>query len=116
VITTKQMQAAARWDTGMAKPEAKPPLSLAASSGTWCPECREQKPRDPDNMHDIVLMRMDWRKAGRPERTRIEHTIGYSPMCLECNARITIEWAPKSPSFDAKGDRLPNTEVSESAP
>ena len=32
MITSKQMQAAARFDTGMAKPEAKPPLADAAGS------------------------------------------------------------------------------------
>ena len=36
MITNKQMQAAARWDTGMAKPEAKPPLSPAACSAWQC--------------------------------------------------------------------------------
>jgi hypothetical protein len=32
MITSKQMQAAARYDTGIAKPEAKPPLAQAPRS------------------------------------------------------------------------------------
>jgi hypothetical protein len=87
---------------------ANPPSTLEAGSGTWCPECRELKPKDPSDLHDVVLMRMDWRKAGRPERTKITDSIGESPMCLKCQHRITLEWAPQAPCFDAKGDRLPN--------
>jgi hypothetical protein len=83
----------------------------ARGSATWCPECREQKPRSGDDLHDIVLMRMDWRKAGRPERTKISDPVGQSPMCLECNARITIEYGPKAPTFDKRGDRLPNDQA-----
>lgn len=74
---------------------------------TWCPECRQRKPVAEDDLHDVVVMRMDWRKAGRPERTKIDIPIGESPMCLQCYVRIMNEWSPKAPWFDDKGDRLP---------
>ena len=49
-----------------------------------CPECGVVKPKRVDDLNDVVLMRMDWRKAGRPERTTLDVPVGESPMCHEC--------------------------------
>lgn len=35
MITMKQMQAAAKWDTGMAKPESEPPVVGSATGSAW---------------------------------------------------------------------------------
>ena len=79
---------------------------MTEATQTQCPECGRLKPADPDDVNDVVLMRMDWRKAGRPERSDITVPIGESPMCLECHQRIRNEYAKTAPNFDAKGRRV----------
>lgn len=73
---------------------------------TWCPECKEQKPRCDDDLHDIVLMRIDWRKASRVHRTKITDLIGESPMCFECFVKIREQYSQNAPIFDEAGNRL----------
>lgn len=67
-----------------------------------CPECHKVKPEDPENLHDTVDLRWDWRKA---DREKLEDKIGESPMCLECFNRIQEEWGPKAPWWDEDGKK-----------
>jgi len=83
--------------------QGEPQVRSSAWFGVWCPECKEQKPREKHDQHDIVIMRMDWRRA---ERNHIDEPIPQSPMCLQCFHRIQEEYSPKAPTFDAKGNRV----------
>ena len=72
-----------------------------------CPECGELKPKRADDLHDVVHLHMDWRKAARPERSTIDIPVGESPMCLACYHRIQEEFSPLAPRFDKRGHRMP---------
>lgn len=71
-----------------------------------CPICLKIKPENPDNAHDQVLMRTDWRKASRPSRRIITDPVGQSLMCLECHNRIRDEYSPTAPRFEENGRRI----------
>ena len=63
---------------------------------TFCPECRQLKPVAAADLHDVVLMRKDWRPA---QRATIEDRIPDAPMCLACFIQIEAEFAPLAPVF-----------------
>lgn len=80
-------------------PQQRPPIDAV------CPVCKVRKPEDRNNINDVVMPRLDWRTAGRPERKRIEDKILEAEMCFECFKRIQDEWSPKAPVFDNNGNR-----------
>lgn len=73
---------------------------MARTGGTAvkCSNCGHDK--------EDVWDRIDWRKAARPDRTKIQQPIGSSMLCWQCEIKIMDEFAPIAPTFDKRGNRI----------